>query len=118
MEMWLQVGCHGDPGERDPWLIACREAEEETGLVDLAPLAPFPGLVQVVIVAVPAFGDEDAHEHADLRYVLGTERPEDTVAETPGAALRWMALGDAAAEVEPNLAECVRRVAAGLRSQP
>ena len=34
-QAWLQVGGHGDPGEVDPFAIALREAEEETGLADL-----------------------------------------------------------------------------------
>ena len=36
-QAWLQVGGHGDPGETDPLAIVAREAEEETGLTDLAP---------------------------------------------------------------------------------
>ena len=36
---WLQVGGHGNAGENDPWVIARREAREETGLVDLTALS-------------------------------------------------------------------------------
>src|SRR4051794_11904130 len=32
MRGWLQVGGHFDEDEHDPWEVACREAEEETGL--------------------------------------------------------------------------------------
>src|SRR5713226_3419943 len=35
MQAWLQVGGHADPGETTPFLIALREAHEETGLSDL-----------------------------------------------------------------------------------
>src|ERR1051326_7890848 len=35
MQAWLQVGGHADPNESDPFAIAAREAEEETGLSDL-----------------------------------------------------------------------------------
>ena len=52
-QAWLQVGGHGDPGERDPLGIARREAAEETGLTDLVPW-PDAQLRHVVIVAVPA----------------------------------------------------------------
>ncbi len=41
-QAWLQVGGHGDPGESDPLAIALREAEEETGLTDLAPWPDAP----------------------------------------------------------------------------
>src|SRR3981081_2815770 len=32
-----RVGGHADPGETDPFLVALREAQEETGLRDLVP---------------------------------------------------------------------------------
>ena len=120
MQMWLQVGGHGAPEERDPWLIASREAEEETGLLDLVPLTPDVAgrLVQVVIVPVPAFGAEGPHEHADLRYVLATSRPDDAVAESPAAVLQWMTVDHALGDTEPNVAEFVRRTVALLDSSP
>ena len=113
LQRWLQVGGHGDPGESDPWSIALREAREETGLDDLAPLAPpLEGEpVQIVIVPVPASGDEPAHEHADVRYALATAAPEQSRAESSDAAVRWLSFDDARAEItEPNLLEFIDRV--------
>jgi 8-oxo-dGTP pyrophosphatase MutT (NUDIX family) len=108
-QCWLQVGGHGDPGESDPLAVALREGREETGLPDLVPVSPDP--VQVVIVPVPARGDEPAHEHADIRYVLATARPDDAVAENPTAPLRWLSLDEAVAAVtEDNLHELLRRI--------
>jgi 8-oxo-dGTP pyrophosphatase MutT (NUDIX family) len=113
MQRWMQVGGHADPGETDPWLIARREAGEETGLDDLAPLAPelerMP--VQIVIVPVPAGRGEPAHEHADIRYVLATTEPERSQAEAPDATVRWVDFDEARAEItEPNLREFLARV--------
>jgi 8-oxo-dGTP pyrophosphatase MutT (NUDIX family) len=109
MQRWLQVGGHGDPGEQDPLAIALREGREETGLPDLVPLFADP--VQVVIVPVPARSDEPAHEHADIRYVLATSRPDEAVAENSTAALRWLSLDDAHdAVTEENLHEFLRRI--------
>jgi 8-oxo-dGTP pyrophosphatase MutT (NUDIX family) len=103
MQRWLQLGGHADPGETDPWAIALREAREESGLDDLRPLGPgAPRVVQVVIVAVPARGDEPAHEHADLRYLMATDRPDDATPETPSARLRWLPVDVAAHDVEEN----------------
>src|SRR6266567_313797 len=78
MQSWLQVGGHGDPGESDPFLVAQREAREETGLADLCGWPdPFePSLVQVAVVPVPAGKGEPAHEHGDIRYVLATALPD------------------------------------------
>ncbi|MGO8874565.1 MAG: NUDIX domain-containing protein [Acidimicrobiales bacterium] len=96
-----QVGGHGDAGEDDPLEVALREAREETGLEDVYPFVR-PGrlgsgdLVHVAVVPVPARRDESAHEHGDLRYLLGTDRPEAATAEHTGAPLQWVSWDDAA----------------------
>lgn len=91
---WLQVGGHGDPGETDPLKIALREAEEESGLADLAPW-PDASLRHLVICQVAPGKGEPAHEHADLRYFLSTGRPDAVRPENPGAPLRWLSTGEA-----------------------
>ena len=106
---WLQVGGHGDPGETEPIEIALREGREETGLTDLVPW-PDADLVQVVIVDVPAKGDDPAHEHADLRFVLATARPEDARPEKPGAPVRWFTHAEAReVTAEANVHEMLAR---------
>ena len=113
-EAWMQVGGHGDPGETDPLAIALREAEEETGLIDLRPWPEGPGppsIIQAVIVPVPANEKESAHEHGDLRYVLATESPDAVVAESESTPLRWLSVDDALdLVIEENLRENIRRV--------
>ncbi len=110
-QAWLQVGGHGDPGETDPLAVALREAREETGLADLAPL-PDAGLLQVAVVPVAPGKGEPAHEHADLRFVLTTGTPEEVRPENPTARLRWVPVDDAYAEVaRENLRESLARVA-------
>jgi 8-oxo-dGTP pyrophosphatase MutT (NUDIX family) len=111
---FIQLGGHADPGERDPFLVARREAEEESGLRDLSwDEAPAPApLTQVVTVAVRRTGEAGAHRHVDFRYVLFTERPELAIEEHPGATLRWVAVSDAAILAgEENLEPLFRRAA-------
>jgi 8-oxo-dGTP pyrophosphatase MutT (NUDIX family) len=109
-QAWLQVGGHGDPGERSPLAIAVREATEESGLTDLVPW-PDEKLRHAVIVSVPVGGREPAHEHADLRFVLATQTPEAARPETPDAPLRWLSLRAARQFIsEPNLLETLTRV--------
>jgi 8-oxo-dGTP pyrophosphatase MutT (NUDIX family) len=111
-EAWLQVGGHGDPGERDPWSVALREAEEETGLTDLLALTPALDAVplQLVIVAVPARADEPAHHHADLRYVLSTTDPDAARAESATAPVVWLDIDDAAGRTEDNVRVLIDRL--------
>ena len=109
-EAWLQIGGHADDGETDPLAIALREGEEETGLTDLAPW-PVAALRHVVVVPVRANEKEPAHEHADLRFVLATGRPEEARPENPRAPLRWLSHDGARGLVsEPNLLETLSRV--------
>jgi 8-oxo-dGTP pyrophosphatase MutT (NUDIX family) len=114
MQGWFQLGGHGDPGETDPFVIALREAHEETGLGDLVgwPDRARPALLHVVVVPVPAGRREPEHEHADMRYLLATARPDDATPESPSAALRWLTIDDALALVgEDNLRTTLVRVA-------
>jgi 8-oxo-dGTP pyrophosphatase MutT (NUDIX family) len=108
-QAWLQVGGHGDPGESDPLAITIREAEEETGLADLAPW-PDAQIRHVVIVGVPPGKSEPAHEHADIRFIMATQAPDTARAENENAPLRWLSLAAAyEATSEPNLRETLYR---------
>jgi 8-oxo-dGTP pyrophosphatase MutT (NUDIX family) len=108
-QAWLQVGGHGDPGETDPLAIAIREAQEETGLADLAPW-PDAEIRHLVIVGVPPGKGEPVHEHADIRYLMATEIPDAARAENENAPLRWLSMADAyQATSEPNLRETLSR---------
>ena len=108
---WLQVGGHGDPGESDPWLIALREAREETALTDLRPWpGPDPRLAQVAIVDVNATPAEPAHEHADLRYLFATDTPDAVPAEVEGVPLQWCTAAAAIELADEWLARLIRVV--------
>ena len=109
-QAWLQVGGHGDPGETDPLVIAVREAEEETGLSDLAPW-PDAEIKQVAIVNVPAGKGEPPHQHADVRFFMATQTPDAIRPESAHAPLRWLSLPEASdLTSEPNLKETLARM--------
>lgn len=120
-QSWLHVGGHGDVGERHLFDVALREATEETGLADLTPFPPVAtsgsrttsGVAQplhVAIVPVAPRGDEPAHEHVDVRFVLSTAEPESARAETPDAPVRWVGVEEARAEATDTLAETFARL--------
>ena len=90
LDRWLQPGGHAEPGEREGGMVALREAREETGIEGLVlhPSAPRP--LDVDVHPIPARGDESAHRHLDLRYLVvapphGTAR----LAAEEARALRW-----------------------------
>lgn len=113
---WMQVGGHGDPGEHDPWLVALREAIEESGLSDLHPFPELsPSIIQVAVVEVPSSSTEPAHRHGDVRYLMATDAPDEIVPESGETPLRWCdrELAEHLVE-EENLEELLRRTFALL----
>jgi len=119
IEPWL--GWWDIPGgfcdaEEHPMECAAREAREETGLDDLEP-HPDGRLVHVAVLPVPASAKEPAHEHADLRFVLATNKPDEARPEKPTAPLRWLTFDEAGAELtEKNLREALTRGISASRS--
>ena len=84
---WLQLGGHAD-GDADPLAVACREAREESGLV-VRPLTT--DAIDCDIHAIPAQGDEPAHFHYDVRFLVVAEPTPLTI--TPESiALKWVPL--------------------------
>jgi 8-oxo-dGTP pyrophosphatase MutT (NUDIX family) len=99
----LQPGGHIEESDESPDAGALREAREETGLdVRLHPYAARP--FDVDIHEIPAHGDEPAHLHLDLRYLVVA----DGGALEEGAA--WYSLDEALALAdEPALRRLLQK---------
>ena len=74
------------------------------------PAGSEPRLFQVTVVPVVAAKGEPAHEHADLRYLLATERPDEVPPEVEGVPLRWMARDEALTYADAGLERLLRHV--------
>lgn len=83
---WLQLGGHAD-GDRDLARVALREAEEESGLVDLQVETEIFDLDRHWI---PARGNEPGHWHYDVRYVVRVTGSERFAVSEESLALAWM----------------------------
>ncbi|MBV8639957.1 MAG: NUDIX hydrolase [Verrucomicrobia bacterium] len=107
LDRWLQFGGHCD-GEEDVLSVARREAHEESGISGLivASARPF----DLDIHEIPALGNEPAHFHYDVRYVLIA--PEDAKLRTSPESkeLRWFT-GEEMKEwsLEPGLLRLIER---------
>jgi 8-oxo-dGTP pyrophosphatase MutT (NUDIX family) len=106
---WLQPGGHVEDGDASVFHTALREAREETGIPDFtAPMRD--AILDLDIHAIPAFGDDPAHFHYDVRFLLTTR---DGGVRPSGAA--WFDFADVA-PVEPDgsLARAVAKARARL----
>ena len=85
LDRWLQLGGHAD-GDADLARVALREAEEESGLLDLE--------VEAIVFdldrhRIPARGDEPEHWHYDVRFVVRARGSEAFVVGEESHALAW-----------------------------
>jgi 8-oxo-dGTP pyrophosphatase MutT (NUDIX family) len=85
LDRWLQLGGHAD-GDRDMAAVALKEAEEESGLVDLV---VEPEIFDLDRHWIPERGDVPGHWHYDARYVVRTTGSEAFAVSDESHALAW-----------------------------
>ncbi|PKL24971.1 MAG: NUDIX hydrolase [Spirochaetae bacterium HGW-Spirochaetae-3] len=108
LDKWLQPGGHCEPGETAVQ-AAVRETLEETG-VSGAPR--IDGIFDIDMHPIPARGDEPAHLHYDVRYLLVAEPGSTTVSEE-SRAVEWVDLDEA---VRRNPEPSITRMTAKARA--
>jgi len=106
LDRWLQLGGHAD-GDSDLAAVALREAEEESGLCDLAIEGDVYDLDRHLI---PARGDEPGHWHYDVRFVVRAHGSEDFTVGDESHDLAWRSISELIRD--ESVDESVRRMAA------
>ncbi len=105
LDRWLQPGGHAD-GDADLAHVALREAQEETGLVDLRVEGD---IFDIDRHRIPARMNEPEHWHYDVRYVARAVADERFAVNQESRALAWRSVADVAAD--ENLDDSLRRMA-------
>jgi 8-oxo-dGTP pyrophosphatase MutT (NUDIX family) len=113
LDKWLQLGGHAD-GDPDVLAVALREAEEESGLKDLAPLGD--AILDLDVHPIPARPDEPAHWHYDVRFVVQATGSTAYVVSPESHDLAWRSIADLAED--PSETSLQRMARKWLRDRP
>lgn len=115
LDRWLQLGGHSD-GDPDPLAVACREAEEESGLA-VVPVSR--QVLDIDIHTIPRRGGEPAHFHYDVRFLLRVEGSERFAVTAESHALAWVPLDQVRSYTsEESVLRMVRKCLAAGRNSP
>ena len=90
LDIWVQLGGHAD-GDSNVQRVAEREAEEESGLVDLKTLST--DIFDIDIHEIPERKSEPAHYHYDCRFLLQAAT-ENYVVSDESHDLKWIHLSE------------------------
>lgn len=111
LDRWFQLGGHCD-GNPDVLAVAIKEAQEESGINDIAPVSE--EIFDIDIHLIPAHKKEAAHDHYDIRFLLQVMSDEDFVQNSESKELRWIGKRP---EDLPTTSESVARMARKWRER-
>lgn len=81
------AGGHAD-GDPDLLRVALKEAQEESGILGIAPVSP--EIFDIDIHPIPASKGLPAHYHYDVRFLLKVQSDENFVQNYESNELRWV----------------------------
>lgn len=86
LNMWVQLGGHCD-GNTDALAVAIKEAQEESGIMNIKPVTG--AIFDVDVHLIPENKKEKAHYHYDVRFLLQVMSDEDFVISEESHDLAW-----------------------------
>lgn len=86
LNRWLQLGGHCD-GEHNVIAVAIKEAQEESGIINIKPVSS--AIFDVDVHLIPANSRDAAHYHYDIRFLLQVTSDETIVQNHESNELRW-----------------------------
>lgn len=86
LKKWIFLGGHAD-GNPNIYEVALREAQEESGMLEIYPITTHP--IDLDIHTVPKNGKEPGHLHYDMRYLFYSQQETISVSEE-SIDLQWV----------------------------
>lgn len=90
-DQWFQPGGHAD-GESDILAVALKETREETGLSQDKIKLLGKNVFDIDIHAIPAYGNDPAHDHIDVRFLVEIDNNEPIPGNDESHEIRWVPL--------------------------
>ena len=87
LDMWVQLGGHCD-GNTDTLAVALKEAQEESGIMDIKPVKT--EIFDIDVHLIPENKKEKAHYHYDIRFLLQVKSDKDFIQNEESKALAWI----------------------------
>ncbi len=87
LDKWLQPGGHCD-GNNDLLAVAIKEAQEESGILDIEPISR--QIYDIDVHFIPSNAKEQEHYHYDVRFLLKTVCNDYFVKNAESHDLRWI----------------------------
>jgi 8-oxo-dGTP pyrophosphatase MutT (NUDIX family) len=105
LNQWFQPGGHCD-GDSDVLNVAMKEANEETGLLDIKLLSK--QIYDIDIHIIPQRKDVPAHYHYDVRFIFEADENQELIISEESNDLAWIPIEKMA---EFNNSESMMRMA-------
>lgn len=104
---WLQLGGHSD-GNPDTWDVALREAQEESGIMNIEFLSRDIFDIDIHIIPKNPMKNESEHLHYDVRFLMQADS-EDFIISNESNNLKWVSLTEIS-KMEHLLNQSVKRM--------